>query len=607
METHILHIPSSQPQWSSLFPNRNLRILIKAVLVASSLLLILGITGSAYIWNRYEKTMLANTHIAEKDVSNLTPEEIKTKLVTEVVTPEYSITVSTPETEYATSSGWLQLTPEINTIVDQAYLFGHQGNFFQKLWERWWSFLGYQRNFKLSYHYSDDRIQDWVTHIAENVFLVGSEPAALWSGNTYRIDAGALGQKLDEQRLITDINRSIGETTTLIAPIEVTHTPLSADGQIFSEQRLQRLQAVRLTLHINDAEPTRSLTPNEFFPWLKLPDGFHTASMSSDLLEITQDWNRPPQNAIFELNENNQLTEFVPDKPGREIELAQLVDTVSQSLAQASASETDAASAPIVITVPIIETPADIPLSATNSLGIQELLGRGTSTFFGSIPNRVYNVELTSKRLHATLVEPGEEFSFNRAIGPVNASTGYKSAYVIQDGRTVLGDGGGVCQVSTTIFRAALDAGFPITQWKAHSYRVGYYEQNTDPGFDATVYAPSVDFRFKNDTDHAIVVSTSIDVPSRHLAIEIWGTSDGRTSTISDYTAWNQRGAPAPLYQDDPSLPRGTIRQIDWAAPGLNTRFTYTVTDKNSKEMHSRDFTSYFRPWQAVYLVGTGN
>ncbi|MCD8526690.1 VanW family protein, partial [Candidatus Woesebacteria bacterium] len=126
------------------------------------------------------------------------------------------------------------------------------------------------------------------------------------------------------------------------------------------------------------------------------------------------------------------------------------------------------------------------------------------------------------------------------------------------------------------------------------------------PGYDATVYAPSVDFRFTNDTEHAIVLSTEIDVPNRHLVVKIWGTSDGRTSEISDYRQWNQRPAPAPLYQDDPTLPRGTVKQVDWASPGLNTSFQYTVTNADGSERYQREFTSYFRPWQAVYLVGTG-
>lgn len=123
-------------------------------------------------------------------------------------------------------------------------------------------------------------------------------------------------------------------------------------------------------------------------------------------------------------------------------------------------------------------------------------------------------------------------------------------------------------------------------------------------GSDATVYGPTVDLRFKNDTQHHILVATYPDSVKRHLRVEIWGTSDGRTSEVTTPVITNQRPAPAPLFVPDPSIPPGQRRQIDWAAAGATTRFHYTVKNADGSIKHERDFVSNFRPWQAVYLVG---
>ena len=123
-----------------------------------------------------------------------------------------------------------------------------------------------------------------------------------------------------------------------------------------------------------------------------------------------------------------------------------------------------------------------------NDLGVKELVGSGYSTYSGSIENRVFNVSHGASKINGVLIPPGETFSFNKTVGDITAATGFKQAYVIKSGRTVLDDGGGICQVSTTLFRAALNAGLPIVNRTAHAYRVGYYEQGFPPGIDATIY-----------------------------------------------------------------------------------------------------------------------
>lgn len=212
----------------------------------------------------------------------------------------------------------------------------------------------------------------------------------------------------------------------------------------------------------------------------------------------------------------------------------------------------------------------------------------------------------TFSRINNIIIKPGEEFRFNNALGDVSRESGYQPAYVIRSGQTVLGDGGGVCQVSTTVFRAALNAGLPITKRKAHSYRVSYYELDSKPGVDATVYSGDIDLRFINDTGHHILIHTQTDSKNLWMKVEMYGTSDGRTSEIVDHKTWDARPAAATVYIPDPSLPAGTKKQVDWSASGIKASFKNVVRDKNGQLIREEEYYSNYIPWSAKYLVGTG-
>jgi vancomycin resistance protein YoaR len=168
-----------------------------------------------------------------------------------------------------------------------------------------------------------------------------------------------------------------------------------------------------------------------------------------------------------------------------------------------------------------------------------------------------------------------------------------------------LGDGGGVCQVSTTLFRAVLNAGLPITERQPHAYRVSYYEQDIGPGFDATVFLPSPDLKFKNNTPSYLLIQTKVDQVNKKLTFDIYGTSDGRKVEISPVRIWDKQPPPPDLYQDDPTLPAGTIKQVEHKSWGAKVAFDYKIV-RGEEVLSEKTFYSVYRPWQAVYLRGTG-
>ena len=300
--------------------------------------------------------------------------------------------------------------------------------------------------------------------------------------------------------------------------------------------------------------------------------------------------------------ESGKVVEFTAARNGLKLDREQTKNLISQKVSIENFSE----GKDIHIALPVNIQPAKIANEEINNLGIKELIGQGVSYFAGSIANRIHNLSLGSQRISGTLVKPGEIFSFNQAVGEVNASTGYKPAYVISKGRTVLDDGGGMCQVSTTAFRAALNAGLPIVSRTAHAYRVGYYEQKGfKPGLDATVWAPSVDLKFKNDTDKHILIQAIVNRATSKLEIDIYGTNDGRKVEITDPVISNQKSPPEDKYEEDPTLPKGTVKQVDFSAWGATSVFTRKVF-KETELISDDTFKSVYRPWQAVYLVGTG-
>jgi len=327
---------------------------------------------------------------------------------------------------------------------------------------------------------------------------------------------------------------------------------------------------------------------------------FSEDELTEILSPIVLSINKSPVDAVFTF-ENGRVITFRPSENGQAVDMEKLKNDIkSKSFSVLSAGKTQS----ITLNMPIKELKPKISTDKVNNLGIRELIGTGTSLFQHSIPGRIFNVTLAASRLNGILVPPGQIFSFNNALGDVSAFTGYQQAYVIKNGRTVLGDGGGVCQVSTTLFRAILNSGLPVIERTAHAYRVGYYEEDSPPGLDATVYGPTPDLKFKNDTGNYILIQTVVDPSILRLTFYLYGTKDGREVTITTPVVLNQTPPPPPLYQDDPTLPKGQVNQVDFAAWGANVYFTRQVV-KNGKVIISEKFSSNYQPWQAIFLRGT--
>lgn len=315
---------------------------------------------------------------------------------------------------------------------------------------------------------------------------------------------------------------------------------------------------------------------------------------------------KDPVDAIFEFvpnigaDQKGRVRAFEPSSDGIAIDLEKLALSIKSQSEIYPPDLTDwEFYLPTKIVPPLIKS------STADAMGIKDFLGRGESYFYDSIPTRVHNIGLATSKIQGSLVAPNEIFSFSNAIGTVSAVIGYQKAYAIIQGKTVLDDGGGVCQVSTTLYRAVLNSGLPVIERSPHSYRVGFYEQGGfAPGMDATVYPPSPDFKFKNDTGQWLLVQTKFDVSSHKLTVDFFGTNDGRITKIVGPFITSTTPPPPPIYEDDPALPVGTQKQVDTAHAGANTYFTRVVT-RGEKILINETINSNYIPWPARYLKGT--
>lgn len=237
--------------------------------------------------------------------------------------------------------------------------------------------------------------------------------------------------------------------------------------------------------------------------------------------------NQPTVEPILKI-ENNRVTEFTPPQNGRELDRFNSTIQIIEALQQGEKT------VPLVVKTTLPKT----PLAKLNDFGITELIGRGESKFSGSPKNRRHNIRVGTERMKGVLIKPGEEFSFNQYLGPVDAESGFLPELVIRaDKGTVPEFGGGLCQVSSTVFRAAMHAGLKINERRNHSYAVQYYAPQ---GTDATIYPGAADLRFTNDTGNYILIWPKFKT-NDYLIFDFYGTRDGRQVVLDQPIQWDKK------------------------------------------------------------------
>ncbi len=571
---------------------------MKKVLLFVSVVVLGLIVYQVRFWHK----IYPNVHVASVALGDHTLAQAQQTLARNLNLPSINLFWGTSNWQIPTSSFDLQYNPALT--AQNAYLLGRSAT----PWYNLKTQITLLRNKVVltpNFALDENKIILSLAPIEAQINIPVNEPQIQIIDNQVEVSPGENGQVVDERALLEKIKRSLAQVDA--NPIEI---PVRKIEPKLSENQVQNLKTtaeklMRKSIDLKLGSQTWSISGNQIVAWIdpSASSGqtiaWKQTEIESWITELASSIDRPATNARFRYSGSAKVEEFSPAQEGLAVGQKELVQLILGELSKIESTQNTTS-----LTIPVSKTPASIQTSEVNNLGIKELVARGESDYSGSIPNRIFNLHKAAQSMNGVLVAPGEVFSFNKYVGDISAEGGYKQAYVIKQGRTVLGDGGGVCQVSTTMFRAALNAGLPIVSRTAHAYRVHYYENHSEPGFDATIFTPNVDFKFKNDTTAYLLIQTSFDEAHNKLFFDLYGTKDNRVVTLSKARVWDVAPPPPALYQDDPTLAVGVVKQIDFPAWGAKTAFDYKVT-RDGQTLQQQTFYSNYAPWQAVYLRGT--
>ena len=540
----------------------------------------------------YNKTG-KNTFILGKDYSSLSREEVDKKIDQDFSLPQ-SLTLKSTTKEYE-----LKLS-SISAEINKNKLAGTV--LYRRLSKGLIPYIKYffaPKNFTLEISYDNNSLDKFLLDLSSQINkpFIPSELNLTRNDLTYQ--KGELGKEIDVPVLKQTIINTLASgqfNNNLDIPLKIIGS-IPSDDQI-SQTKIRARNLIKKSLILTTEFSKVSIDDKTLISWLGFNNDFDQTAIREFSQNTSENVKRDPVDAVFKF-ENGKVVDFRSSANGIIPQESELSEQIQKNIEQLISSDQNS----LLTAIPVKTIEPAIKNGDVNNLGIKELLGRGTSTFKHSNTTRNFNIQKGASIINRILVAPNETFSFIKNLGEVTLDSGFKKAYIIREGKTELDVGGGICQVSTTLFRAMLNAGVDIIQRQAHAYRVSYYEEDSPPGFDATVFIPSPDLKFINDTGHYILIQNTFDGVNKVLTYEIYGTSDGRKVEISNYKKWGAQPAPPARYIDDPTLPPGKIIQDEHSIPGLKTAFDWKVT-RNGETLHQKTFQSVFVPWAAVYRRG---
>lgn len=515
-------------------------------------------------------------------------------------------TVAVPAVVSATEDPDLSyeiITYDIPKTLNLASAFGREGTWLNVWSERLQALFG-QADLTPAYNWRQDKVVDILRVNLSPYEQAGNDARFILENNLLSIEPEKSGRVFDYGAALGAADKQL--SSLLFSPIVLTmvsQEPRVASGDL--EKILAPAQAWL------SASGDITLTyKDKTYTWTRLqvvdllearqdrtaPNGVRLGLSSPKLralLEpIVAELNVLPQEPKFRL-EGKKVVEFKPGLAGQALDMPATWEKWENGLFKNNQTAMELA---------LVEKQPEQNIADLNNLGIKELLGVGKSNFKGSPKNRRHNIAVGAEAVNGTLIPPGEEFSLLKTLGKIDGTTGYLPELVIKGNKTTPEFGGGLCQIGTTTFRGTLAAGLPVVERQNHSYAVTYYNNEKGlPGTDATIYDPRPDYRFKNDTLNYVLIATRID--GDNLYFEYWGASDGRQAEQSAVRVWDRIAPPPAKLVETLDLKPGEKKCTERPHAGMKAAFDYKINYPDGK-VDSRTFTSQYRPWQEVCLIG---
>ena len=497
----------------------------------------------------YAGRIFPGVSIAGVDLSGLSSNDAAQRLSTQLTYPYNGIIIfKDGEKIWATNPSQLGLVFDPGATTNMAFQFGRSLNIFTSLNDQLNSAqVGVDLPPIVAY---DQRVAyNFLQALANEIDKPAIEASLAINGVDVIAQPGQVGRRLNVDATLVYLNAQLQTFRDGEVPLVITDAPPDIVDVSTQAELARNVLAAPFALVLPDAKP------GDPGPWfiepLAVGDMLRVSRVRTDsgaatyrleldpqklearLRELSSQIDQNEENARFTFNdETRQLDLIQSSKIGRVMDIPRTIQTIQNAIALGYQS----ASIELNVTQPQV---ADD--TSAQSLNITQLVGSQATYFYGSSTARMQNIQTAAAKFHGLLVAPGETFSMGNALGDVSLDSGYAEALIIYGGRTIKGVGGGVCQVSTTLFRTVFFAGFPVAERYAHAYRVYYYELRQgggyDPnmaGLDATVYFPVVDFKFTNDTPYWMLMETYFDPQAYTLTWKLYSTSDGRSVTYTN-------------------------------------------------------------------------
>lgn len=525
------------------------------------------------------------------------------------------ITVQYGNTTWSASPAELGLYLDAKASAQSAFALGRSGNLLVRIAEQI-SIKKYGRPISPTFIYDQNKSQQFLTNIAGQIDEPAVEASIILNGTDVVLINGQSGQVMDMAASLAALTARMQSMQSGTVQLAVkTVQPLVLDATPAAEQTRQILsQPFMLTIPAGQPGDSVVIEPQNLAGLLafthtldgdsgKISVGINETLLRSFLNGLAPKLHLTAQNTRFMFNDDTRLLEVIqPAVIGRELNLDGTVENITTAIKDGQHSTE---------LVFDLTKPAVTDDMTGEQLGITELLHMETTYFRGSSAERVQNITIASQKFHGLLLAPGETFSMADALGDVSLDNGYAEALIILGDQTIKGVGGGVCQVSTALFRTAFFAKLPITERHAHAYRVKYYEQTSGghdaklAGLDATVFVPIVDLKFVNDSPYWLLMETYVYPGSQKLVWKFYSTNDGRTMDWTTTGLTNLVDPPEDVYQENGKLAKDEIKQTDWAVQGADVTVNRTVY-KNG-EVYFRDtYVTHYEAWPNRYEYGPG-
>lgn len=445
----------------------------------------------------------------------------------------------------------------------------------------------------------------FLSGIAAEIDRPTIEAAIKVEGTEVAASPGQVGRSVDAAATLAELAQPVKSMHDAVIPLVIEEKPPIVLDPAETVERTRQLLSQPLVFSAEDYEGFQ-LSPQTLGSMLRFnvdeESGTYLISIDREALiqrvePLAPELERGPQNARFIFNDDTRELDLLePAVIGRTMDVEASIDAIQSGVNEAKHD------IPLVFE---LENPQVRSDATAQELDISEAVSVVSTYFYGSSAGRIQNIKTASSAFHGLLVPPGGTLSMADVLGDISLDNGYAEALIIYGDRTIKGVGGGVCQVSTTLFRAAFFGGYELVERHPHAYRVGYYEQgpgSPGTGLDATVFVPLVDFKFRNDSDSWLLLETYIY--GNQLLWKFYSTSDGRTVEWSRHIS-DEVDAPKPLYKENPDLDKGEIKQIDYEADGMDV-VVYRTVMRDGETLHQDTIKTHYLPWRAIYEFGPG-